>query len=397
MKWTNKGNELCNQFYYPLNEYRIYVFGAGDIGRGLYITLSKFDLFSGFIDNDKVKQGSGYCGQKVYSYDWFCNNSEESLVIVAANPHNEESICQQLDNHGQSYIRSGEFLGRQLPLYLYFERDILMMNLAQICLTERCTLNCEKCAHACYAVDRNARDLPLQDVFATADVFFSKIDYIHEFVLIGGEPLLYADLLEVVSYIGQKYRHKMGIFSITTNGTIIPGENLLEKCKENDLYFRISNYSASIPALEMRYRQFTQKLKAAGIEFYLGKKEEIWWDYGFTDCIDDSKADGLIRKFDECKTPCREIRNGKLYFCVMARAVSDNLNIGIGKEDFLDLWNLPEGAKGRKLLLEYNMGYSEKGFLSMCARCRGSESLKYPIVAAKQMEKRYACDDMGDR
>lgn len=397
MKWTNKGNELTNDSYYKLNEFHIYVFGAGDIGRGLYITLSKFGLFSGFIDNSRSKQDSGFYNQRVYSYEWYLENQRDGLIIVAASKKNEDDICGQLEQDGVLYVRSGEFLDKYLPLYMYFERKILMMNLAQICVTERCTLRCEKCAHACYAVDINSPDMQLHEVYRTADIFFSHIDYIHEFVLIGGEPLLYADLPDVVSYIGRKYRSKMGIFSITTNGTIVPKADLLEECKKHDVFFRISNYTRSIPKLGIQHERLIQALEDAYIEYYLGKQEEEWWDYGFADYIDGAGVDELVKKFDECLTPCRETRYGKLYFCVMARTASDNLKYGIGKEDCLDLCSLPDGETGRKILLEYNMGYSEKGFLSMCARCRGSESVKFPVIAAKQVENRYASDDLGNR
>ncbi|MBD5462838.1 MAG: radical SAM protein [Lachnospiraceae bacterium] len=397
MKWTNKGNELTEHSYYKLNEFHIYIFGAGDIGRGLYITLSKFGLFSGFIDNSKNKQDSGFCNQKVYSYEGYLENQKDGLVIIAASKKNEDDICRQLDQSGVLYVRSGEFLSKYLPLYLYFERNILMMNLSQICVTERCTLRCENCAHGCYAVDINSPDMQLADIYRTADIFFSHIDYIHEFVLIGGEPLLYANLSEAVSYIGNKYRDKIGIFSITTNGTIIPKTDLLDECRKYDLFFRISNYSRSVPKLKTQYERLVQVLEDADIEYYLGKVEEEWWDYGFTDYIDRSGEDSLVKKFDKCSTPCREIRCGKLYFCVMARTVSDNLKYEIGKEDYLDLCSLPDGEIGRKILLEYNMGYSEKGFLSMCARCRGGECVKFPVVAAKQMEKKYADNDLGNR
>ncbi len=42
-------------------------------------------------------------------------------------------------------------------------------------------------------------------------MFFSKVDYIQEFVLIGGEPLLYEKLPQVIEYIGSKYRNQINI------------------------------------------------------------------------------------------------------------------------------------------------------------------------------------------
>lgn len=388
MKWLKKGNERIEDTFQSLEGYQIYIFGAGDIGRALAITLLRFHLFAGFIDNDPQKQRNGFFGQTVYSYDEYKSRKAEDLVVVAASIQNELEICEQLKQEGILYVCAGEFLQKILPSYLFLEKNILMMSLAQICVTERCSLRCEKCAHACFAVGGDAEDLSITEVKDSADVFFEKVDYIQEFVLIGGEPLLYSDLAEAVRYIGEKYRKKMGIFSITTNGTIVPNEKLLKECRKCDVFFRISNYSVSVPKLAEKYERLAELFDREEISYYLGKAEEQWWDYGFTDRLEPCDEEGLIRRFDECATPCRETRNGRLYFCVMARAVSDNLRLGIGQEDYLDLRSLPEGSEGRRVLLEYNLGYSDKGYLSMCAKCRGKECVNFPVTAAKQMEKK---------
>lgn len=261
-----------------------------------------------------------------------------------------------------------------------------MMNLAQICLTERCTLRCRDCAHACFAVKRDAEDMDLDEVKTTCDDFFSRIDYIHEFVLIGGEPLLYKDLDCVIAYIGEHYRDKIGIFSITTNGTMIPNEKILHSSALYDVYFRISNYSRAIPRLSRRYEELLSLLNSRKISYYFGKAEEGWVDYGFKTYRDLGDAEHLIRKFDLCATPCREIRNSRLYYCVMARTNVDNLHLDIGEDDYLNLANLPEGDEGKRIILEYNLGYSDKGYLDACAYCRGAESYHFPIEAATQVE-----------
>lgn len=385
MKWVNKGEELrIYQLQQPESE-KFYVFGAGDIGRGLYVTLSHFQMFAGFIDNNVQKQNNGFCGRPVYSYQWFLENGNGRTIVVAANEANEDEISRQLQENNCKYYLSGIFLHKILPLLLFRKKDLLFMNLAQICVTERCTLRCADCAHGCWAVDRNANDMKLEEVYISADLFFSKIDYIHEFVLIGGEPLLYKYLKEAVEYIGEKYRDKIGTFSITTNGTITPDRALLDCCKRHKVFFRISNYVKAIPALQGQYDKLDRILSEAGVDYYLGKAEEVWWDYGFSDTLQEESAEHLIQKFDQCMTPCREMRNGKLYYCVMARTVSDNLGYHIGEDDFLDLESLPEGDLGRRILLEYNLGYSEKGYLEMCAKCRGKDCRNYPVTAAEQL------------
>ena len=68
----------------------------------------------------------------------------------------------------------------------------------------------------------------------------------------------------------------------------------------------------------------------------------------------------------------------------MARSVSDNMGLGVGGEDYLDLERLPKDNY-KKILLEFNDGYSDKGYLEMCRRCNGAEALHYLIPPAEQI------------
>lgn len=81
---------------------------------------------------------------------------------------------------------------------------------------------------------------------------------------------------------------------------------------------------------------------------------------------------------------CRDVRGNRLYFCVQARAVSDNLHLDELDDDYLDL-SLLAGDNWKKKLLEFNLGYSKKGYLTMCHRCHGMDAVNYPIPAAEQV------------
>ena len=125
-----------------------------------------------------------------------------------------------------------------LSTYFYNQ---FYVELAQICLTERCSLKCKACAHACYAVDAKSPDMSLEMAEESADSFFGKVDLIKEFVLIGGEPFLYKELDKIIAYIGERYRDKMITFAITTNGTIMPAQSVLDLCRKYRVLIRISN------------------------------------------------------------------------------------------------------------------------------------------------------------
>ena len=359
MKWKNKGHEnIFNEITVDKTT-RFCLYGAGELGGDLYRTLCKFDMFFCFIDNSEVIQKKGYNNEIVLSEaEYFARNINYPIVICAST-RNTQVIKSNLDRRGMVYNKDyyirEEFADVILPVILYQLFNTTFMSLAQICVTERCTLKCKKCAHGCYNVPITKVDMSIENVKKSADIFFSKVDYIHEFVLIGGEPLLYKDLTEAVEYIGSKYRNKMNLFSITTNGTIIPLQELINKCKQYNVLIRISNYSGTIKKLEPQYAKLQRFLASNNVEFRLGKKENEWMDYGFDyyqrKCTDEE----LIDVFDMCKTPCHEIRDNKFYYCVMARSVSDNLKYNIGEDDYLD-FNKLTGDNWKRELVEFIIG-----------------------------------------
>ena len=186
-------------------------------------------------------------------------------------------------------------------------------------------------------------------------------------------------------YIGEKYREQINLFCITTNGTIVPSEQILKLCKKYNVLFRISNYTVALPRLERNIRLLVEALEKYEITYILNNPDLAWMDYGFEsfERVDDENE--WIKAFSECGTPCREVRNSHYYYCVMARSVSENLNFGVGEDDYLDLREL-DGAGYKKRLLEYNLGYSNKGYLDMCRYCRGKDANNYPIPAAEQVK-----------
>ena len=155
----------------------------------------------------------------------------------------------------------------------------------------------------------------------------------------------------------------------------------MELCKKYNVQIHISNYSITLPRLEKHYDKLCTALAQNKVSYVLDNKEYLWMDYGFETVNRAGNQEELIRVFDACKTPCREIRGDKLYYCVMARSVSDNLNLGVGQDDYLDLNKIDD----KKVIEEFLIGYSEKGYLDMCRHCNGADAHKFPIPVAEQL------------
>lgn len=237
--------------------------------------------------------------------------------------------------------------------------------------------------------------MSLADVKGSADAFFRNIDYAEYFHLIGGEPLLYRDLADAVDYIGDRYGRQIYRLCVTTNGTLLPNEALLNSLKRQNVLIYISNYKKTIPALSNRYDALEKILKDNQIEYIIDDYELEWTDYGFDSLdrgyfkdgqlIQDEPPGELIRVFEQCRTSCREVRGEKLYYCVQARANADNMGFQAGKEDFLDISTLDDSCDSKRKLTMFEMGYIEKGYLDMCNYCYGAEREQHPVKVAEQL------------
>lgn len=393
MKWLNKGHEFDEYGKQLVEEFKIrnnliFIFGAGLIGNEIRGVFEKTQCFAGFIDNDTRKQRNGVKGTKIISFEEYLSKGKRGIIVIAADKKNIPIISKQLREAGleaqKDFYEYTEFLDRVFPILSVYANNQLYVDLAQISLTERCSLKCKKCAHGCYAVDMKSQDMSIEMAKKSADYFFYHVDIIKEFVLIGGEPFLYQKLDKIVEYIGENYRNKIVLFSITTNGTIIPEQSLLNLCKKYNVTIRISDYSATLKHLEQRYEQLKKKLENSKVSYIMGGKETKWMDYGFETVDRKGKEKELIQVFERCKTPCREIRGSRFYYCVMARSVSDNLGFGLGKDEYLELAD--KKKEDKKIILEFQKGFSDKGYLDMCNHCNGADAINYPIPSAEQVE-----------
>ncbi len=393
MKWNNKSHEYDHIYekfkdIFGLREISFCIFGAGKMGREcLQVFKEEKYTVEAIIDNDKNKQKSSIGGIEVISFDEYLNNHRDTYLLLAISDRNVVKIKEQLLSVGMKevddYSTYNYYKEIIHPVIKLYRDNKLHLNIVELALTERCTLKCKKCAHGCWNVPMNMPDMSIEKVKESMDELFDKADYINEFYLIGGEPLLYSGLDKAISYAGERYRGKIDKYIITTNGTIVPTQEVLEVAKKYRISFYISNYSVTLPQLKEKYKHLCEMLEEWGIDYQLSGEERVWFDYGF-DYVDHQFDYNIVSKIhDECFTKCREIRGSRLYYCIQARSVSENLHFSVDDEEYLDLSKL-KGNDAKKIIFEYSHGYCDKGYIDMCNFCNGSDSLLHPIPVAEQ-------------
>lgn len=182
MKWSKKGEELDIRAELLIKEFidrkRITLFGAGQRGTELKQILEFYGIFGGFIDNDLAKQKEAFEQAKVYSLAEYQKQGIRDWIVISASDSNIAVITKQLEDaglgHKTDFWHYDEFLKDIFPILSFYYFHKLFVYLAQISVTERCTLHCQKCAHACHKVDIREKDMEIETVKKSAD-FFSKM------------------------------------------------------------------------------------------------------------------------------------------------------------------------------------------------------------------------------
>lgn len=385
MKWINKGHEF-DDVYEKIKEKRaFYLFGAGEYGEAVYLELKDKVNILGFIDNNVEKQEQGYLGKRVVALSDIDHKDESIGIIVTVSPYTRKMLMFQLMQEG--YIYNHQFFTMEIFMSVYYayQRSELYIPSISFLPSTKCNLNCEACLNFTPYM-KEALVRPWEVVKKDVDLFFQHVDYIMLFHISGGEPLLYPYLKELVEYIGENYRHKIHFLRTVTNGTVLPKPEILECFKKYRVDVTLDDYREAVPQFTERFDKIRSLFEEYEIPYEINKVDQ-WIDLAPM-TTDHSMWDKnrLTKHFEGCHVPWQELRGGKIYSCNYA---SYAIVAGFMEEQDDEVFHLDSYDKSQlKELMEFRMGYNEKGYVEFCKRCSGYVDINENIVEpAKQKEK----------
>jgi organic radical activating enzyme len=194
-------------------------------------------------------------------------------------------------------------------------------------LTTACTLRCKHCNNLIPMLEK--RHVSLDRVLSNIRKVVDSVDRIIILELIGGEPFLYPDLERVLDEVA-KYEKIMEV-EVTTNGTIVPKEAVIQKLKNGKVYVKISNYAASsrISELESTF-------------FYNNVRNKVFNNLEWIDSGGIEKRnkgiDELRDNFCNCYPSylCKTLFDGKIYQCARSASLYD-LGVIASPKGYIDI------------------------------------------------------------
>lgn len=364
-----------------INITEIVPFGYGRIGRRVIKKIKETFEVPFIIDNNPEwqKRENDDVIMTFSKADEYIQN-RKIVVLTTELPY--ISIKKLLEDSG--YIENKDFciLSRFIGEWYMRCRNQLCISKIDTIITSRCTLSCPHCAMFIPQC-KNKMDYPKEELYKNFDVAFSVIDYVLEYSLFGGEPLIYQDLSEVIKYLMDHYGNRIGRVVLISNGKANLKEETLDTLKKYDVLISVSNYVYyDYSNIQKRLiKQFDER----GIE-YSFNDELIWKDKGYPNKPANIPNVEAKNHFKNCGHSTFCINNGILYFCDAMFGAEANTGYETRLDDVVDIQKyrkLYGIEKTKKRMFQYIMGdINELGCPSFCQQCKGEGEDNTDIITA---------------
>lgn len=385
MKWTNKGHQydMIGEKICALGKKRapFFIWGAGTFGIAFFELFCKEIEIIGFIDSDPLKWGQILCNVPVYSP----NHLKDAKQFVLVSSGWTKDIYDKLEelgySRGQDYLHIDDFTS----LYYWYQYRKVYLSDITYMITERCSLRCEKC-NAFIPKISNPVNFPIEFIERDFEQFFACVDNVNVLGLSGGDAMMHPQFADILESLVQKYYpSNVSHFEVYSNAVIIPDQRVLQIMKKYDVFYRFSDYR---PYTEGRQKveEVISFLLENGIR-YDHVRFESWRDCGYPQESNGIQGqENLIHFFDACdRKSCHRLYDGSLLYCGMAKCAD---RIDYCKLDSSDVFDLTGCTESKRIeLIEYMLGYSEKGYMNYCQMCSGGFNINDKLIeAGKQLK-----------
>lgn len=381
-----KLDKLQDQYWKDLND--IIMFGYGRQGRKMYLTLCRDFNIVAVIDNSKEKQGKRVGNNIIMSFEQVKEYLHEYKIVVTTSQHYYQSIKKQLNEEGLveniDYVMYQQFI---TEWYFKYQNKVNALKTI-IAITAKCTLNCENCMQFLpyWKIERR-KELSLQEIEENLDVYFKSVDYVLNLDIVGGEPLLYSRLGELISLIGERYRQRMGYVVLITNGMIIPDDEILKLLAKYSIGISISDYSSNI-TYKHNIPQIIKKLEEYNVDYMLNQNID-WFDFGFPRDKYHYEGEEAVYHTQCCNSIEHILDDKKLFYCGLEWSAQKGNLFPIEEKAYIDLQKVADGLIDRKEILELILGNIEDGYLQFCKKCGGfGIDNNNKVATAKQLERK---------
>lgn len=338
-------------------------------------------VVSALCDSEKRKSEKIICGLEVIHTPNLSERFPKARIIIAyhdiqkcLDPLSElgyddfYSPLELLENYdlgkhqyqiSQSFMKEKIEVNKKSHQY-YFDGDKTYMRSLDVMVTTKCSLKCANCSNLMqYYTD--AKNTDHDDILKALDILYENVDYISEFRVIGGEPLMNKGWADVVNGISDK-NPEAKIF-VYTNATIAPKDDHLKSFEGKKVNFTITDYGK----LSKNVDKMIEKLDHYNIS-YNRSPPENW-----VDCSRIHHHKRSVSKLEEvfkqcCSTQLYTLLNGRLYTCPFIANAYTLKAVPNNSADYIELLSETKTDNFNKKIRNFIKG---RKFFPACDFCDG--------------------------
>lgn len=267
--------------------------------------------------------------------------------------------------------------------------ETIRLKRSAIAITQRCTLRCELC-NAYMPYYENPIDMPFDQARKALARYFSIVESVGIFGVLGGEPLMHPDLARILNEINLYTDQVTERIDMVTNGTMDMDDETFSFFVENapKAQVIISHYGRRSPKADA----LAERLDRGGANYRVAKYygDDLLYG-GWVDYSDHSKKHFTPEAVEEQAKNCivRQeqyylITEGEMHTCTRSHWRMRQGIIPRNPGEYLDL--LDDAAsveEQRKALAEMDRRTST----TSCAYCVGADSVTERHTPAEQLGK----------
>lgn len=390
-----KINEINSETLENLKKSGVILFGTGGLGELALKALEQKNIkLICFVDNNMSNWNKKFNGYDVISPDKFKSEYSNLPILISSirfkylkrmleglqikNVYDADFLFSNLDLKDGGSSWSADRCKVEIDLYLYAinsfrEQNELKVNSLDLVLTEKCSLKCKDCSNLMQYYAKPV-DEDFSQLISALEKFMSAVDYVYEIRIIGGEPLMYKRIDEVMEKV-LSYKN-CGNIVIYTNGTIVPKENKINIFKNDKIYFKISNYGS----ISRNVEKLEKTLEKNNIH-YLTERVTRWQDCARIEKFE--RPLEITKKIfgDCCVSETLTLLHGKLFLCPFS-AHAENLHaIPRHPSDSIDISNFQDKKVLKDKIRNF---YFHTEYLEACKSCNGRDHNVSAVDAAIQ-------------
>lgn len=389
-----KGYLLEHSEYYG-NIRNVYLYGAGFLGEKFLCSFNDLtsklnqqtDFEVCFVDRNLDKQNCKFCGKSVISpekfLESFCSGGNDVAIICLPYERGLSDVLNMIDSSecSNKFIHKINFFygdeqssGLFFTMWAYLRKTFLYFQHIGINTTSKCNLLCNGCLNA--AIRRKkAYDVSFESFCRNLDSLFQLVDYVSQIVFGFGEDFLYEHLEQAIRYTIENYCERFDEIRLITNGTIILDDNVLSVLADKKIHVVLGDYRENVFECCETYPKVLDALKLNRVRVIelLSKK---WYGEILSPppthtqtCVSE---EDLTAHFDKCIFGSTNIlywgfkEESIAFRCLPSLIAYEFGDVEFDSHDYLDFSKCSKAQ-----CVEFHLGFTEKGYLSVCEICNG--------------------------